>query len=209
MEGHIGGQGEGGPIPKRGLEGRLVSRSLRARFSHKRGEVMLQESKIGSTKRQHSDKTKATALALLDANGGQLHKTARMLEIPLTTLYQWANGRGINSEVTLMRTNKKEELASKLDYVAHLAADLAPEKLETASYKDTMIGAGIAIDKAALLRGEPKQIHDQTDSYNAMAERVYKRALERGEDITLEAVKIRIVERKPEARRYLLPEGSE
>ncbi len=44
---------------------------------------MQQESKIGSTKRQHSDRVKAESLALLDANGGQYHKTARMLEIPL------------------------------------------------------------------------------------------------------------------------------
>ena len=40
-----------------------------------------------------------------------------------------------------------------------------------------------------------------------MAERIYKRAIERGDEITLEMVKARIVERKPEARRYLLPEG--
>ncbi|MBA3711305.1 MAG: hypothetical protein H0W76_02520 [Pyrinomonadaceae bacterium] len=35
----------------------------------------------------------------------------------------------------------------------------------------------------------------------------YKRALEAGEEVTLEAVKLRIVERKPEARQYLLPAG--
>ncbi len=39
-----------------------------------------------------------------------------------------------------------------------------------------------------------------------MAERVYKAAIARGDEVTLEMVKARIVERKPEARRYLLPE---
>ncbi len=84
---------------------------------------------------------------------------------------------------------------------------VTPEDLEKASLKDKFISAAICYDKNALASGQPTQIHSQIESYNAMAERIYKRAIERGDEITLEMVKARIVERKPEARRYLLPEG--
>ena len=72
-----------------------------------------------------------------------------------------------------------------------------------------MISAAFAADKRQLLRGEPTVITAEArESYERLAERVLKRALGRGETVTLEAVKLRIVQRKPEARPYLLPEVS-
>ena len=88
-----------------------------------------------------------------------------------------------------------------------LERGLTDEKIDKAKLRDVMISAAVAADKRQLLRGEPTVITAEArESYERLAERVLKRALGRGETVTLEAVKLRIVQRKPEARPYLLPE---
>ncbi len=171
---------------------------------------MQQETEIELVKRrQYSDREKAEALALLDANGGNLYRTAQELNIPRTSLQQWAQGQGISADVPLLRHQKTLEYGTRFGELMEMILDsVTPEDLARASLKDKFISAAVAFDKRQLAYGEATQIHGQADSYQQMAERVYKRALERGEDVTLEMVKLRIVERKPEARQYLLPEGN-
>ncbi len=125
---------------------------------------------------RYTDEEKANALVLLDANCGQYSMTAHQLALPISTLYWWDQGRGVKPAVAELRKIKKLELAEKLDHVAMLAASLAPEKLATASFKDTLIGTGIAIEKAALLRGEATQVTEHkitvavTATYNRLIE---------------------------------------
>ncbi len=79
-------------------------------------------------KRQYSDEDKGTALAAVDANGGNVKRTATQLGIPHKTLDDWSKNRNINSAVADLRTIKKGTLADKLQSIAELIADRMPEK---------------------------------------------------------------------------------
>lgn len=59
-------------------------------------------------KRTYSDSDKATYLAALDANGGNISLTAKQTGVPRNTLSDWAKGRNLNAEVTDLRHLKKE-----------------------------------------------------------------------------------------------------
>jgi hypothetical protein len=108
-------------------------------------------------RRQYSDQEKADALVALQLNNGMLGLTSEQTGIPVPTLYCWSIGRGISPAVVQLQRIKKEEVAGELDHVALMGSRLASEKVVSASFKDTMIGVGIAIEKAALLRGEATQ----------------------------------------------------
>lgn len=113
-----------------------------------------------AARRQFSDNDKATALAALDANGGNVYKTARELGIGRTTLEGWAKGRGVNHAMPELRQVKKRELADKLELVAHRYTNhlLMKSTVTETSAKDSAITVGTAIDKMRLLRGLPTEI---------------------------------------------------
>lgn len=111
-------------------------------------------------RRSFSDNDKAAALAALDANGGNVYKTAKELGVSYSTLHSWSNGVGVNSDVSAVRDEKKIELADKLEAVANRYADHLLEDatvLKTGA-KDAAITVGTAIDKMRLLRGLPTEI---------------------------------------------------
>lgn len=113
-----------------------------------------------ATRRQFSDNDKAAALAALDANGGNVYRTAKQLGIGRTTLENWAKGRGVNHDVPELRQVKKRELADKLELVAHRYSNhlLKKSTVTETSAKDAAITVGTAIDKMRLLRGLPTEI---------------------------------------------------
>jgi transposase-like protein len=108
--------------------------------------------------RRYSDREKATALAVLDANNGDALATARQTGIPRSTIRHWVSGN-VSADVAGLRQEKKAELSARLDELAHaLVGDLLQEsKRSQASYKDLATAMGIAIDKARLLRGQSTQ----------------------------------------------------
>ena len=105
-------------------------------------------------KRQYSDEDKATALAALDANDGNVKRTATQLGIPHKTLDDWAKGRNQNPAVADLRTRKRGSLADKFENLAHLIVDAMPSKIERATLSQCAVSSGIATDKAIRLRGE-------------------------------------------------------
>jgi transposase-like protein len=106
------------------------------------------------SKRQYSDADKATALAALDANGGNVKRTAKQLGIPHKTLDDWAKGRNQNPAVADLRTRKRGSLADKFENLAHLIVDAMPAKIGKATLSQCAVSSGIATDKAIRLRGE-------------------------------------------------------
>lgn len=102
---------------------------------------------------KYSDVDKATALAVLDANGGNVKKTATDTGIPRNTLAEWAKGR-VSDEVPGIRHETRLELAALID--AELNAIFAEmnNKRELATYKDLATAAGIFTDKKQLLEGK-------------------------------------------------------
>lgn len=106
---------------------------------------------------RRSDQQKAEALAVLDANAGNVSKTARDTGIPRKTLEEWRDGR-VAEGVAELRQEKKEGLADRLEAIALQMLDAMPSKILDASLKDTATAVGIAIDKRQLLTGQPTAI---------------------------------------------------
>ena len=157
-------------------------------------------------RRRYTDDDKAEALAQLDANGGRIAYTARQLGIPLTTLYWWEQGRGVDPAVVQLRSVKREELGEELRQVARIGARLALEKAEDAEFRDLMVGVGIAVQRSAELLGENVAIIEHRPAKVSVLEALetlYKAAQERDPAITLEVVKERLIERRPELAKLL------
>ena len=110
-------------------------------------------------RRRYSDNDRATALAALDANGGNAAKTARELGIPRITLKEWADGRH-NDDVSDNRQLKRDDLASKFEQIANAYTDrlLDPKVIEKSKASEASTVAGTAVDKMRLLRGLPTEI---------------------------------------------------
>ena len=106
-------------------------------------------------KRRYSDTERATTLAVLDSNGGNLSRTQREVGVPRTTLREWRDGRH-HGEVADIRQEKRLELADLFEQFIRDVFEygLTEEKIKAASLKELMIAAGIAVDKLILLRGQ-------------------------------------------------------
>lgn len=116
--------------------------------------------------RRYSDEDRADALAALAANGGNVTGTARQLGVPRNTLLMWSRGDR-HPEALADAIPKKLGLADRLDEVARLLVDAMPAKIAKASLAQLAVAAGIAIEKARLLRGQPTAIDERRDSLAA------------------------------------------
>jgi hypothetical protein len=108
-------------------------------------------------KRRYSDEDKAVALAALDANGGNLARAASETGVPRKTLAEWASGR-VADGVADIRHQKKEDLADRLEAIAHALVDAIPGKVKDADLARIATSLGITIDKMRLLREQPTAI---------------------------------------------------
>jgi hypothetical protein len=107
--------------------------------------------------RSYSDADKAKALIALDLNGGNAKYTAQQLDIPRKTLSAWKDGAHINEDVASIRHNKTKDLADKFEELANLYIGQATLTVDSAKGTTAITGAGIAVDKMRLLRGESTQ----------------------------------------------------
>jgi hypothetical protein len=104
--------------------------------------------------RSYSDADKAKALIALDLNGGNVKFTAEQLNLPRKTLATWKDGNHINEDVVSIRHNKTQELANKFEDLANIYINQAVLTVDKATGTNAITGAGIAVDKMRLLRGE-------------------------------------------------------
>jgi hypothetical protein len=114
--------------------------------------------KTKKPKRQYSDEQKAAVLANLEANNGNVAKTARDAEIPGTTLDAWKRGIGINDDVTNIRDVKKEDLKDLHKLIAVKSLGLLQNKLSDCSAQQLSTIAAISTDKMLVLSGEANSI---------------------------------------------------
>jgi len=103
-------------------------------------------------RRHYSDKEKAYALAVLDANAGNESQTARDVNIPVSTLRRFVEGE--THAITQLRQDKKLELADIYEQLQRKILPAAEAKIPDAGFRELMTGAGIAADKMAMLRGQ-------------------------------------------------------
>ena len=110
-------------------------------------------------KRSYTEEGKATALAILKANGGNLGRAAKASDVPRNTLRRWmVDPRKAAPEA--LRRQKEDELADRWSEVRDLSIGRAKEALERGEklqLRDLFIGAGIATDKVNLLTGKPTE----------------------------------------------------
>jgi hypothetical protein len=99
---------------------------------------------------------RAAVLAALDANGGNVKKTAREFGIKSMTLKGWATNRTKTDPE--LRTLKKIELDQVLEDFARQMCGITISKVKGLSLRDLGIALGITIDKILLLRGQPNVI---------------------------------------------------
>jgi hypothetical protein len=102
--------------------------------------------------RNYSDDEKASALVVLDFCKGNLSEASRRLEIPITTIKEWNDGR-VNEQVTESRNEKKADLANSLEELAFTLIGKI-----SGSEKVSGVDLGIVVDKMLLLRGEATTI---------------------------------------------------
>jgi transposase-like protein len=110
-------------------------------------------------KRSYTDEQRASALAALEANAGDVRKTARELGIPEATLRLWKQGKR-HPEAAAMCAAKKAPLAEALREVARQLLESIPSKIDESSLSQVAVAMGIAVDKAQLLDGKPTGIQD-------------------------------------------------
>lgn len=117
------------------------------------------------TRRVYSEQQIAKALAIVDACGGNLTEAQRLSGVPDSTLSQWVNGHRRNmgaipqlrNEIGLELIGSFQQIASEACRVG-LARLQNPRKANKIPFAQLMTGAGIAVDKSQLLRGEPTSI---------------------------------------------------
>jgi transposase-like protein len=111
-------------------------------------------------KRSYSEAERASTLAALTANGGNVNHTARQTKVPRKTISLWRDGLSNHPGVADKCQEKIEALDSILERCARLYLDRAQESTAIAESKgkDAMTAAAIAIDKMRLLREQPTMI---------------------------------------------------
>jgi transposase-like protein len=113
-------------------------------------------------RRHYSDEERAACLAALDANGGNLGRTARQVGVPESTLKGWRDAPDAAAPAEV-RARKKEELADLLEAFVRSSVGQLDAKLAAADFRDASTGIAILIDKMRLLRGESTAIHESRD----------------------------------------------
>lgn len=142
-----------------------VNNSLKRNFrvnpmdstSYDNTETLTESARTPRKPRSYTDAEKAKALIALDLNNGNVKFTAEQIGIPRITLNQWKNEQYINSDVIALRHNKTKELADRFEDLANLYIGQAVLTVDSAKGTNAITGAGIAVDKMRLLRGESTQ----------------------------------------------------
>lgn len=112
-------------------------------------------------KRRYTPEDIATALALLEANDGNVFKTAKELGMPMSTLRLWREGKGVTPKILADTEDKKVDLADLFERVVRINLEHAIKTttVRDMSGRDAVMAAAIATDKMRLLRNQPTNIN--------------------------------------------------
>lgn len=104
---------------------------------------------------------KASIIAAIEANDGNVSATAKLFNISRDTAYYWWRNSERYREI---QTPSALSLADKLENIAHGAADsIAEHDLSIVSYRDKAAVLSVAVDKMQLLRGLPTNITESVE----------------------------------------------
>jgi len=131
----------------------------------------------------YSDNFKAESLAALQANGGNILRTSREMDVPESTLRSWKNGSGTRALTSDLRDQKRTELADRLTGIAlTIVSSISDGDIEKASLVQKSTAFGILFDKTRLLSNEATQINE-VRAAEGVRERIREKllALQNGE----------------------------
>lgn len=101
----------------------------------------------------YTDEDKFIALAAVHLNAGNVYRTAIALGIAETTLRRWCEERDEHPErFAAGVAEKRGDLATKMESVAHSIVESMPQKIEGATLSQSAVALGILTDKAQNLR---------------------------------------------------------
>lgn len=103
--------------------------------------------------RRYSTEDVATALAYVDTAPSIL-AAAEDLNIPHRTLAAWSNGELQTMPDSATVAIAREDLAVRLEKLAHLACDRAAQAMPSASAAQAAVVMGVSIEKMRLLRDQ-------------------------------------------------------
>lgn len=137
----------------------------------------------------HSLEFKASIIAAIEANGGNVSATAKLFNISRDTAYYWWRNSDRYCEI---QTPCALNLADKLENIAHNTADsIADHDLSIVSYRDKGAVLSTVIDKMQLLRGLPTNITENIERQELTV--ILAGALESAIDVTPEQPESRCI----------------
>ena len=131
----------------------------------------------------YSDNFKAESLAALQANGGNILRTSREMNVPESTLRSWKNGSGTRAMAADLRDQKRTELADRLmDIAWNIVNSINDGDINKANLVQKSTAFGILLDKMRLLSNEATQINEVRTA-DGVRERIREKllALQNGE----------------------------
>ena len=131
----------------------------------------------------YSDNFKAESLAALQANGGNILRTSREMNVPESTLRSWKNGSGTRAMAADLRDQKRTELADRLTDIAwNIVNSINDGDISKANLVQKSTAFGILFDKTRLLSNEATQINE-VRAADGVRERIREKllALQNGE----------------------------
>lgn len=126
---------------------------------------------MARTRRRYTDDDRATALAVLDSNNGNLTRTAREVGIAVSTLQRWIKDR--SEDLSDLRNQKRESLSELWEQVAraYIARALQDAVVDDTAAQSAVTVAAIATDKKQLLSGQPTEINRHEHNERATPDR--------------------------------------
>lgn len=115
--------------------------------------------RAATKRRRYTDEFRAQALACLQANAGNVKRTAKQLGIPEKTLEGWHKGTR-NPVHAELRDKKTGELKDVLDAWVREITSIPVERFPELSLQQAGVAVGIAVDKIMLLTGRPTVIDE-------------------------------------------------
>ena len=153
---------------------------------------------------KYSAKTKAEALAVVDSCDGNVSEAARETSLPVMTLHDWKNGKGIDEEVRKLRKQKKEDLADIYEVMIRKGQELLYESMGGAKFGELSLAICQWNDKMNNARGKPDRIiENRTNSMQrdrilqAAADLAQKQGISETEALNA------MLEQEPELSKYI------
>ena len=114
--------------------------------------------KPGQKARVYTAEETATILAMWEANGGNVKKTARDAGISVSTLKKWVMRKRFEKPDVIGKIKeKKRDLYMSLEDLVFRIIEVLPRQIDTATFAQLMVGLGIGIDKLLAINASYQQ----------------------------------------------------